>query len=93
VVQRRSIFLSRTEKLEGEGGGEAVEVREFVVRAKFGGGAGEDEVGGDEGDGKLGDVFEDFAGEAGSFGAPDGVIDLAQLTTDMRSWRLPATAR
>jgi len=50
-----------------------------VIGAEFGGGAGEVEVGGDEGDGELGDVVENFAGDAGSFGAPDGVVNLAPV--------------
>jgi len=63
----------------GECGGEAVGVGEFVIGAEFGGEAGEVEIGGDELDGELADVLNDFAGDAGAVGAPGGVIDFAPI--------------
>ncbi len=65
--------------MEGEGGGETVGVEEFVFGAQFGGGASEVEIGGNDLQGELGDVLDDFAGDAGAFGAPGRVVHLAPI--------------
>lgn len=65
--------------VDGHGGGEGVDVGEFVIGAEFGGDAGEAGVGGNQFDGELGSVFEDFAGDAGAVGAPGGVVDFAPV--------------
>jgi len=63
----------------GEGGGEAVGVGELAIGAEFGGGAREVEVGFDEFDGELGNVFDNFAGGAGAMGPLGGIVDFAPV--------------
>ena len=63
----------------GESGGEAVDVGELVIGAEFGSYAGQVEIGSDDFDGKLCNVFEDFAGDAGAVGAPSGIVDFAPV--------------
>src|SRR5260370_6456042 len=65
--------------LEGESGGETIGVRQFVLGAKFGGGAGQFEVGVDNFQGELSDVLDDFPSDAGAFGAPGGVVHFAPI--------------
>ena len=65
--------------MDGEGGGKAVGVGEFVVGAEFGGCAGEVEIGIDDFDGELCNVFDDFAGDAGAMGAPSGIVHFAPV--------------
>jgi hypothetical protein len=50
-----------------------------VVGAEFGGEAGQVEIGGDEFDGELCNIFDDFAGDAGAMGAPSGIVDFAPV--------------
>src|SRR6266481_10129836 len=71
------IFVARGEggfALEGEGGGETVGVREFVLGAEFGGGMRQVEIGVHDFERDLGDVLDGFAGHAWAFGAPSGVV-------------------
>src|SRR5437763_15068665 len=50
-----------------------------MVCVELGGELGESVVGADQLDGQLGDFGEDFAGHAGTFSAPDGVVDFAPV--------------
>ena len=65
--------------LGSQDGSEAVGIGEFVIGAEFGGGAGEGEIGFDDFDGELCNVFDDFAGDAGAVGAPGGIVDFAPV--------------
>ena len=66
-------------ELRGEGGGEAIGVGEFLLGFEFCGAAGEFDVGGDYGDGKLGDLREDLAGDTRALIAPNGIVDFAPV--------------
>lgn len=60
--------------LEGEGGGEAVDVGEMVLSFEFGGEASLVEVGGDNRDWQLGNFVEHLARDARVLGAPHGIV-------------------
>ncbi len=64
---------------QGEGGGEAVGVGEFVLSFEFGGEAGLFEFGGDDGYWKVGDLLDDVVGDAGTVGTPNGVVSFAPV--------------
>src|SRR6266436_965669 len=69
------IFVARGEggfALEGEGGGETVGVREFVLGAEFGGGMRQVGIGVHNLQRELGDILNDIPGDAGALGAPCG---------------------
>src|SRR5258707_1610508 len=65
--------------LEGKSGGKTVRVLEFVFGAEFSGATGQFQIGVDDLQGELGDVLDDFSGEAGAFGAPGGVVHFAPI--------------
>ena len=61
----------------GERDGETVGIGKLVISTKFGGNAREAEIGVNDFDGKLCNVHDDFAGDAGTMGAPGGIVDFA----------------
>lgn len=63
----------------GEGGGEAVGVRELVVGVQLRGEFGEFVASVHEIDGQLSDFGKGFARHAGTFGAPHGIVDFAPI--------------
>ena len=63
----------------GEGGGEAIGVRELVSRFEFGCAAREFDVGGDQNDGKLSDLDEHLVGEPRALITPNGIVDFAPV--------------
>ncbi len=65
--------------LEGEGGGEAVDVGEIVVGFEFGSVARELDIRWDQVDRQLGNLRENMVGESGALVAPDGIVHLAPI--------------
>ena len=55
----------------GPGGGEAVGIGKLLLGTEFGREAGQVEVGINEFDGELGNLFDDLTGDTGDMGAPD----------------------
>jgi hypothetical protein len=65
--------------IEGEGGGEAVDVGEIVVGFEFGGVARKLNIRWDQVDRQLGNLRENMVGESGALVAPDGLVHLAPI--------------
>jgi hypothetical protein len=65
--------------IEGEGGGEAVDVGEIEVGFEFGSVAREFDVGGDQMDRELGKLLEKMAGESRALVAPHRIVRLAPI--------------
>jgi len=65
--------------LEGEGGGETVNVGEVEVGFEFGGVARELDISRDQMDRQLGNLHEKMSGESRALVAPDGIVHLAPI--------------